>query len=268
MHMLEKAVNREEIKGFYKTLNMDYVFESIFAGNTPASFYVDSLENPTLSILIQKNTIYLGGEPVEEDTSLQVFHFLKEMIAEKKKIGPTFLKGIYTSKKWKELIEDWFKELEFYEYGRSLYQHNLNDLNQPSGIQDIELTEIHSSLFTSDKKNVELVADEVSGEWGSVEGFLTNGFGICAMNDKEVIGWCTAEFMSANACGIGIEVIEGQQRQGIATSMTQLFLKKCKELEITPHWDSWQWNKASIKVAEKSSFQKVIDYPAIMLRVE
>lgn len=234
---------------------MDYVFQSMKDGYTPATFYVNDDKKPSVSMCVQKNTCYVTGEPTDE-----AFTFLKDkIIKEKREEGVMFLKIIPSTDEWRKKLSS----LEINVYGRVLFQHDFKQFYENNKLNGIDIKEINSDLLLL--KNANAVIDEVKGEWGSVESFLNNGFGFCAVKETEIIGWCTAEFMSATACGVGIETVEEYQNQGLASSLAATFVEKCKERDLTPHWDSWKWNEASVKVAKKTGFQDKIDYEALML---
>ena len=113
--------------------------------------------------------------------------------------------------------------------------------------------------------NYDALVAEIFNNWGSIEQFINSGFGVCKIIDKTIAGWCLSEYNSSSKCGIGIETIENYQNRGIGTGMAMQFLMKCKEKEITPYWDSWKWNKASVKIALKLSFMEVQEYQTYMV---
>ena len=92
--------------------------------------------------------------------------------------------------------------------------------------------------------------------WPSEERFYEQGFGVIALLAGEAIGWCTAEYVSRDWCGIGIEVVEGYEKRGVATAMTARFVKECLRRRIHPHWECGADNLGSIRVAEKVGFER------------
>ncbi len=101
------------------------------------------------------------------------------------------------------------------------------------------------------------VLDEICSMWPSVQAYLDNGWGVGAVRDGQLICWCTAEYVSSDSCGIGIETAASARRQGMATAAAAAFVRRCWDRGIVPHWECWQDNVPSVKIAEKLGFQKL-----------
>lgn len=71
---------------------------------------------------------------------------------------------------------------------------------------------------------------------------------------------CTAEYVSPGKCGIGIATAEPYRQQGFATLTASAFIEECQRRQITPYWDAWLRNTASVARAEKVGLRKVQDY--------
>ncbi len=166
---------------------------------------------------------------------------------------------------WEKAFKKGLVDQEYKVLPRILFNHTLDDIPNHQPIdKGIELLNIDKDIIDRQLENTDELLDEIIGEWKSIEKFYNNGFGICAVKDKSIIGWCTAEYMSEKSCGIGIETIETYMGKNIASNMTSRFLKICKRKSLTPHWDSWEWNEASVKVAEKCGFKQIKQYDAMM----
>jgi hypothetical protein len=265
--MFKTLSNTVNIKDNYKSLNIEFVFNSILAGSSPAVIYVNSQTSPTLSIVCEEKAVYFGGESSDCAEYTKYIEFFKEhILVEKKKSGLGFVKIIYSSEQWEKALLDSLKECKFEVYHRVLFRHNLKDIPEflPKD-KDVCICEIGKQLLERQLANAEMLVDEINGGWGDVNNFYEKGFGFCAVKDSEIVGWCTAEYMSEGKCGIGIETIESYQNQGVASSMAASMINKCSELSIIPHWDSWKWNSYSVKTAEKVGFEEVLEYKAIIL---
>jgi RimJ/RimL family protein N-acetyltransferase len=124
-------------------------------------------------------------------------------------------------------------------------------------IGDIQLVPIDRALLTSEPANLKPVTSEIAGMWSSLERFYSHGFGCAALDGARVICWCTAEYASADRCGIGIATEPAYQRRGIATATAARFIQLARERRVAPHWECGAWNGASIRVAEKAGFVRV-----------
>jgi RimJ/RimL family protein N-acetyltransferase len=111
-------------------------------------------------------------------------------------------------------------------------------------------------LASEDLGNIEQVRSEIRWMWPSEERFYERGFGVVALLADEAIGWCTAEYVSHDRCGIGIEVVERYENRGIATAMAARFAEECLRRRIQPHWECGVENPGSIRVAEKVGFER------------
>jgi GNAT superfamily N-acetyltransferase len=168
---------------------------------------------------------------------------------------------------WKETILESVQELNYNIYPRSVYKHKLEYIPSFSCEDNsITISKIDKEMINNNKlKNHEGLIEELIQMWGSVESFLSKGFGFYAMKDDSIAAWCTGEYFSKDWCGIGIETYEEYQRQGIATAATIEIIKYCKELNKIPHWDCWKNNIPSAKTAEKAGFEKLMDYEIVFL---
>ena len=101
------------------------------------------------------------------------------------------------------------------------------------------------------------VKAEIAWMWPSLERFYQNGFGRAALSGGRLVCWCTAEYVSRRACGVGIETAPEFRGKGIATRTALHFAADCARRGITPHWECDRDNAASARVAEKIGFERV-----------
>jgi GNAT superfamily N-acetyltransferase len=107
--------------------------------------------------------------------------------------------------------------------------------------------------------------EEVGGMWPRLDDFLARGFGFCALRgEKELVGWCTAESVSAGKVGVGIAVQREHQRRGLATAMAAAFMAHCAEQGIVAHWDAWADNVPSVRTAERVGLHRAEEYEVFL----
>jgi len=114
-----------------------------------------------------------------------------------------------------------------------------------------KIVAIDEELLESGLERVEEVRREIQFMWPSVQAYLEHGFGFAAINETQVICACTAEYVSAGMCGIGIETATGYRGQGIATAVGGAFIHEAFTRGMKPYWESDSKNFPSIRVAEK-----------------
>lgn len=265
--MLKKTGDFAAIKRTFAPLKMDFVFDSMVAGLTPAEAFLGEGEIP-VAVIWEGHSVFFGGESDDPDEYRQAARFFAEDMltpARREELG--VVKLAFTSESWKDALLQTFEKSDPGVFGRVLFRHTLQTLPQSGALPEgFSIREISESLLGGSLENSEGVIDEVSQMWGSPQRFLQDGFGFCAVQKNVIAGWCTAEYRSQNACGVGIETVEAYQKQGIATAMAAEMVKKCRQVDVTPHWDSWKRNTPSVRVAEKCGFEKIRDYDVVFVR--
>jgi hypothetical protein len=130
-------------------------------------------------------------------------------------------------------------------------------------IKQIDQILLHRTELT----HLDQLLGEIHQMWLSVNRFLQQGFGFCALKeDREIACWCTGEYAAGDQIGIGIETIEAYQRNNLATLTASAFAEHCLENNIQAHWDCWVRNIASVRVAEKVGFREVLEYKVRVCR--
>lgn len=237
---------------------------SVLAGILPGRIYVDDLGCPTAAILIPSNQyrLYLGGEPS--------VHLLADVIHQLFK--PSFAQNYwfmmhYPSNSWKPTIEHVLQGLGTSTSLRHFYR--LTELSLPviSPLKDtIVLTQISQTLVEdASLLNRDLLINEIYSESPSLEHFFRQYFGFCALDGRQLVGWCLAEYHYQGRYELGIETIEAYQQQGIATHVASAVIKWAFAEGATEiGWHCWASNIPSIATALKLGFQKELDYPVII----
>lgn len=121
-------------------------------------------------------------------------------------------------------------------------------------VDGLELAAIDGELLSRDLPGVDEIRREVEWMWPSLPRFLARGIGVAALAGGDVACWCTSEYVSQAACGIGIATAPAFQVRGLATYVTAHFIAASLERGMVPHWECDSRNAASIRVAEKAGF--------------
>jgi GNAT superfamily N-acetyltransferase len=99
------------------------------------------------------------------------------------------------------------------------------------------------------------VLAEIRSMWPSEPRFHHYGFGTVAVVEGQIICWCTAEYVSPTACGIGIATSPRYGRRGVATATAAHVLQEARARGITACWECARDNLPSVRVAEKLGFR-------------
>ena len=265
--MIHKLGEKEykKVHSLFTKPHLNLVIDAVVEGNSPGQIWVDDITNPKTAFMWDKaHCYYLAGSADNGKFNTELKEFiLKKIIPQAKANNRLVFKVYYTSKNWESEIESMFLDASLKKRERVLYSFT------KSRIPDCK-DEITSELCIKpiDKKlikncnleNITAVVGEIKSCWNSIDDFLRNGFGFCLIQDQVIACWCTAEYVSGNKCGIGIETAKLYRGRGFARLTTCAFVDYCITNNILPHWDSWKDNLPSIAVAEKVGFKKTLEY--------
>ncbi len=127
---------------------------------------------------------------------------------------------------------------------------------QPHHISGADFVPVDGKLLCGEgPANWEILRSEVLYMWPSVQRFLAHGWGTAAVLEGRIAGWCTAEYVSPQQLGIGIETEPNMRRRGIATGAGAAFLKQCWQHKRRPHWECNAANESSVRLAKKLGFR-------------
>jgi GNAT superfamily N-acetyltransferase len=237
---------------------------SVLAGILPGRIYVDDLDCPTAAILIPSNQyhLYMGGEPSERLLTEVIHLVYKPSLAQ----GYWFM-AHYPSNAWKAAIEHALNGLGMSTSLRQYYRLREPSLPLPSPLKDtIVVARIDQTLVDdASVVNRDLLIDEIHSESPSLEHFFRQNFGFCALDGRQLVGWCLAEYQYQGRYELGIGTIEAYQRQGIATHVASAVIQRAFAEGATEiGWHCWASNIPSIATALKLGFQKECDYSVIL----
>jgi GNAT superfamily N-acetyltransferase len=112
-------------------------------------------------------------------------------------------------------------------------------------------------LGAGDIENLAPLLGEIGWMWPDQARFLAAGGGSAGLTARRLICWCTAEYASPGACGIGIETDEPYRRRGVAAATAAHFVAACLAAGRAAHWECGEWNEASWRTAERLGFTLV-----------
>lgn len=252
------------VSSLFEGQHLGLHIDAVVAGNSPGIIWVDDTSDPRHAYMWDKGHChYFVGESDDARFNKSLREFLNdEIFPQMRKKGFQVLKAYYTNA-WEGAIETILEGVNAEKRKRIFHRYTRSNVplsNSPSGFS---LCRIDRILLESSSKHVDYVRGEIASCWNSLELFMQNGFGFCLQHCDSIVGWCTGEYMSDRVCGIGIEVLEEFQKRGLATVVAQAFVGHCLSMGITPHWDSWGDNVASLRVAEKVGFEMVLDYSVL-----
>jgi RimJ/RimL family protein N-acetyltransferase len=238
---------------------LGFVIDAVIAGNSNGEIWVDDRLHPRAAYLWDNGSRhYLAG--LDDNQAFKVE--LAGVVADH--ASSPYLVAYCTSDACCSELSAIFAGRQFTKRQRCLYR--LDRLVNPDWREHLmsgfSIARIDKQLLEDlELANLNSLIEEISSMWPSIDMFLERAFGFVALHDKnKVVCWCTAEYISDNRLGIGIETVREYERQGLATLTASAFAEYCLSNSLETHWDSWSDNTPSIRVAEKVGFEKVLDY--------
>ncbi len=247
-------------------LGMDFhlVGHSILAKQTPAQIFVDNNERPKALFAQAGHRYILAGDSDIDSFNLGIQKMFANVIYPRALAeGQEGFAIYYDSSTWEEKMEALLIDKEIIHADREYY--TCNTLKQkwqdvmPAGFQ---LQMVDAALLANTKlKNLDTLKEEMTSERPSVDDFLAKSFGVCAIHENELAGWCLSEYNADGRCEIGIETTSEFRQRGIATALTLAFLEHAFSHGINEvGWHCFKRNESSAKTALKAGLDKVRDY--------
>lgn len=98
-------------------------------------------------------------------------------------------------------------------------------------------------------------------EWGSVEGFLEDGFGFLAIDGNRVASWVLADGVVGERCEIGVFTEEAYRRRRLGAVTTAAAVEHALSMGLREvGWHCAAENEASIRTAEWVGFEMKFAY--------
>lgn len=255
------------IKPLFEKWKYDMVIQSIEIGNTPCRMWVDCNQNPTCAMILAGIKIRVTGFPKTEECKKQVFDFFREEVLQGKiEQAKNEIIMYWFEDDWESLLVEIFKGKNIWFSSREYYLENIDNLSFEEPIEcDFEIKDaVTVALGEENYEFSKQLKEEMCSESPTVEVFSKNCFGIVAVKENKIIGWCLSEYNNDLGCEIGIGVNENFRRRGIATILGKKFFQEAKKRGLQYiGWSSFKNNYGSVNTALKLGLKKVKEYKSI-----
>ncbi len=210
-------------------LGMDFhlIGRSILAKQTPAQIFVDNMEHPKALFAQAGHRYILAGNPEIDTFNLGIQKMFANVIYPRALAAGLDGFGLYyDSPAWEEKMEAILIDKEIIHADREYYacqelKHKWQNF-MPEGFQ---LKIVDADLLANTSlKHLDTLKEEMISERPSVDDFLSKSFGVCAIHENELAGWCLSEYNADGRCEIGIETTSDYRQRGIARRSLWLFL--------------------------------------------
>lgn len=246
--------------------HLELVMASIGAGNSAAQLWkAEQPAEATLAMLWDKgnNVFYFSGDHIGPATQqalaeLIVADIRPRALAERSR----YFKAHVISPALEDALVGLFKGITLHEMPTLFFgfmQPRPVLIAAPS-VEGIWFLPIDRAFLAAEQfENIERVRAEIRWMWRSEDRFCEYGLGYAAVVQNQVVCWCTAEYLSAERCGIGIETVQAYERRGVATATAAQFVQLCLDRGVAPFWECRANNVGSIRVAEKVGFTQLAE---------
>ena len=240
---------------------LTYMLRAMVAGTAPAVCYADRKDEPRVCLVHEGHSLFVGGDALSPAADEAMDYLAHSLLTQELRRELHVMKIAFPDDMWKEKLKRALSGAALNEYMRSVYINRAPYKAAPCEVPEIEAI----TLDTAKLINFAMIRDEVESTLGSFDRFLKEAFGYALVVEGRVCGFCTSEYLSAGECAIGIEVLPEYQRKGYASRMTACLLGDCAARGLTPYWECWKYNMPSYKTAERSGFEKIMDYPVLFV---
>ena len=258
----------ELIRPLLLGMDIHLVGRSILASQTPAQIFVDNNKRPKALFAQAGHRYILAGDSEIDSFNHGILKQFKQVIlphAQAEGLGGFVI--YYDTPAWEKKMSALIQGRELIHADREYFAcRELKKNWQDVLPEDFQLRPVNAELLSTDLKHLETLKEEMTSERPSVEDFLAKSFGVCAVHNNELSGWCLSEYNADGRCEIGIETTSDYRQRGIATALTLAFLEHAFSHGISEvGWHCFKRNEASAKTALKAGFDKVCDYKSVIV---
>lgn len=181
-------------------VQLKVMIDSLIAGNIEGEIWVNSIINPEsfFASVINKHYIFCGKSENIVFINFCIELLTNHLIPKAQRSNHFFARIHFSNKSWKQIIEEKLKSILTDMHLEERILLKISDIQDKDWRKKIpeyyELIPIDNSFFNfKEAKNFELVYEEVTSMWESIENFLAkNSFGYFLLNteNSEITSWC------------------------------------------------------------------------------
>lgn len=257
--------NRDKVRPLFKSPSIHLAVEQILAGGTASPIYVDNIHDPKSVVTWTSHRVYVAGDYADKDFIEGLNVVMNSQFLQAYLIGDRFV--FYPDNAgWIPVIKQQFWDTKITEGIRRYYEADIEGELAVAVPQGFTVTEVNKALMLKPLKNIEKLMMEMMLEQETVEAFLDKSFGVAAVTDADMAGWCLSENNIGDRFEVGVEIVEEHRCKGIATAMTKTLFIIGKEKGFhRMGWHCWANNEASNATARRLGLKLIAEYPAVQI---
>ena len=257
--------NRDKVRPLFKSPSIHLAVEQILAGGTASPIYVDNVHEPKSAVTWTSHRVYVAGDYLDKDFIEGLNVVMNSQFLRAYLIGDRFV--FYPDNVgWIPVIKQQFWDTKISEGMRRYYEAEIEGELAVDVPRGFTVTEISNSLLLKPLNNIERLMMEMMSEQETVEAFMEKSFGVAAVTDVDMAGWCLSENNLGGRFEVGVETVEEHRCKGIATALTKTLARMGREKGFSRMgWHCWASNEASNATARRLGFKLVAEYPAVQI---
>jgi RimJ/RimL family protein N-acetyltransferase len=263
-----------QVAGVFRPLAHHLAITGILAGTTPGRVFVDDVAMPGLALAWTRHRLYLAARDDAVDGAPRIDDlrglFVETIYPQAHAAGQEVFILTYAPAGWSAALESVLVGPQVFANRRQYYV--CRTLSQdwrrllPAGFQ---LVPVDRALLANERlRNRERLAEEMCSERPTVNDFLARSFGVAALCQDEIAGWCLSEYNTATRCEVGIETGEAYRRRGLGTAMALALVEMALGRGIVAvGWDCWARNVPSSATAIRAGFTMLAEEPVFFIQL-
>jgi len=257
--LLKKEYNK--VSPLFEKMKVDRLaILKVIEGDYPGRIFADHKEKPRTA-LVFASSCYLGGDARNADFNEQLKELLTTEILPKLGDQPLFI--FSTTDEWKDTVNRLLKNYDVIRIKRYKFELDPERFKEHEGWKG-RIPERYD-VKKVDHTLVKRMPDYALEYWGTVDAFLSGGFGFAVTKADELVSVCWTMLVGEGIAELAVETAESHRRQGFATLAACACIDHCLENGMRPEWDCFEL-PASMNLAQKLGFVKKLEVEVQMVR--
>lgn len=250
------------LRQLFEPLRFNLVVDSIIDGHTPAWVYADRMADPSLALMWNRqDALLLAGRADDSGAIADVEQIVQNEIMPDARNRHIPELALHASPRLRPVAASIAEKLKAREAGRFTFRFAGPKLSwRPMLPPDGQVEPITPQMLRSGLDYATAVDGWVRSFWRSYDDFLVTGFGHCLLLERAIASWCLTVYASAGEVEFGVATAPTHRSRGYATLVAAACVDEAHDRRLTPHWQCWEDNKASVAVAEKVGFVDPVRY--------
>lgn len=231
-------------------------------GSITASVWADAPKPSVAAVIYQNKLLVASGLPSDELAGV-LGPFLSEQVYENRMgCGANEALVTWDGGNVREALLAALKGKCPAEALREYYElDGPENCRQAPALEGYALRNVDAALLKEKPGRTDVLKEEMCSERTSVQAFLRKSFGVAAVSEGKLAGWCLSEYNCALGCEVGIEVAEDHRRRGVALMMASAFAGEAQKRGVKKiGWHCFKANTASSATALSAGFKKALEY--------